>query len=61
MAPLDPRDREFPHLHTDLLSSALLPLRTATAEAMSALPFCALGSNDQDCRADTGLPGPGAP
>lgn len=62
MITLDPRDGAVPSLlGTVPLSSALLPLRTATAKAMSTLPLPALSPSDWGCRADTGLSGPGAP
>lgn len=62
MDPLDPRDGAVPSfLGTDLLSSALLPLGTATAKAMSTLLLPALSPSDWGCRAVTGLSGLGAP
>lgn len=62
MTALDPRDGAVPSLlGTDPLSSALLPLRTAAAKAMSTLPLPALSPSGWACRADTGLSGRGAP
>nr|KAF6331851.1 hypothetical protein mPipKuh1_008159 [Pipistrellus kuhlii] len=62
MTALDPRDGAVPSLlGTDPLSSALLPLRTAAAKAMSTSPLPALSPSGWACRADTGLSGPGAP